>query len=167
MVVAIRDNADGANDLDEAHVVPIGSRQWGGGGIPWRVTVDTPPRPVAVILEVSDLDRAVRLYRDAFGIDLHPAEHDNDDRWIGGRHAAQSWSDGAFFHFALYAARSATVTTGAQVGFRVTDLDEAHKCAVAAVAKVIHGPRPEPWGRSARYWDNDGNVVELTQPGES
>ena len=57
-----------------------------------------------------------------------------------------------------------SVTVGAQVGFRVDDIDEAHAAAVAAGAEVLHEPRPEPWGTSARYRDPDGNVIELTQP---
>ena len=126
--------------------------------------MNEPARPVAVILEVSDLDRSVALYRDAFGVDLDMSEHDDDDRWIGGRHAARSWTGGAFFHFALYAAKGDGPTTGAQVGFRVTDVESAHDRAVAAGAEVVHGPMAQPWGRSARYRDYDGNVVELTQP---
>ncbi len=126
--------------------------------------MDENTRPVAIVLEVADLDRSVRLYRDAFGIDLRLSQHDADDRWIGGRHAARSWSEGTFFHFALYAAKAGQVTTAAQLGFRVDDLDRAHEHAVAAGAEVIHGPIPQPWGRSARYRDPDGNVIELTEP---
>jgi catechol 2,3-dioxygenase-like lactoylglutathione lyase family enzyme len=55
-----------------------------------------------VILEVSDLDRSTALYRDAFGVDLHPGDNEVDDRWIGGRHAEISWREGAYLHFALY-----------------------------------------------------------------
>ena len=33
-----------------------------------------------------------------------------------------------------------------------------------AGATVVHGPRSEMWGRSARYRDFDDNVIELTQP---
>ena len=124
--------------------------------------VATQPRLVSVVLEVADLDRSARLYREGFGLDLHGSRHDDDDRWIGGAHAAVSWSDGAFVHFALYAAKGAERTQGAQVGFRVDDLDGAHARAVAAGAEVIHAPMPQPWGRSARYRDFDGNVVELT-----
>lgn len=126
--------------------------------------MESAPRPVAIILEVADLDRSVRLYREAFGIDLHVSQHDDDDRWIGGQHAALSWSDGAFFHFALYEEKDDGPTRGAQVGFRVSNLDEAHERAVAAGADVVHGPVGQPWGRSARYRDCDGNVVELTEP---
>lgn len=125
-------------------------------------------RLVTVVLEVSDLDRAVALYRDGFGLDLRltdheGGDHDADDRWISGRHAAITWTDGAFLHFALYESKGER-TTGAQVSIRVDDVDRAHRLAVAVGAEVLHEPRTEPWGRSARYRDLDGNVVELTQP---
>ena len=125
-------------------------------------------RLAAVVLEVSDLARSARLYQEAFGIDLHRSDHRGgdhgaDDRWISGAHAAVTWEEGAYLHFALYEAHEAP-TAGAQVGFRVDDIDEAHAAAVAAEAEVLHEPRPEPWGTSARYRDPDGNVIELTQP---
>jgi predicted enzyme related to lactoylglutathione lyase len=126
-------------------------------------SVTTTPRLVAVVLEVADLDRSARLYSEAFGIELHRNHHDETDRWIGGDHAARSWTEGAFIHFALYAAKSADHTTGAQVAFAVQDIEAAHKRAVAAGAEVVHAPRSEPWGRSARYRDFDNNIIELTQ----
>lgn len=125
-------------------------------------------RLVTVVLEVADLDRSMALYRDGFGLDLHlsdhhGAEHGADDRWVSGRHAAVSWTEGAFVHFALYEAKGPP-TSGAQVSFRVDDVVAAHRAAVSAGAEVLHEPRTEPWGTSARYRDLDGNVVELTQP---
>lgn len=120
-------------------------------------------RLVAVVFEVSDLDRSLALYRHGFGLDLHVGDHDGDDRWTSGQHAATSWHEGAFIHFALYASKDGTVTTGAQVGFAVGDLEAAHERAVGADAEVVHGPKVQPWGRSSRYRDFDGNVVELTQ----
>jgi predicted enzyme related to lactoylglutathione lyase len=120
-------------------------------------------RLVTVVLTVSDLDRSTTLYTDAFGVEFHLGDHEGDDRWTSGRHAATSWTDGEFMHFALYATKDGTATTGAQIGFRVDDLDAAHRRAVAAGAVVVHPPKPQPWGRSARYRDLDGNVVELTQ----
>jgi predicted enzyme related to lactoylglutathione lyase len=124
---------------------------------------DPSPRLVTVVLEVSDLDRATALYRDAFGVDFHVGDHEGEDRWTGGRHAAISWHDDAFLHFALYASKDGTVTTGAQIGFRVENLDQAHGRAVAAGAEVVHEPKSQPWGRSARYRDCDSNVVERTE----
>jgi predicted enzyme related to lactoylglutathione lyase len=130
-----------------------------------------PSRLVKVVLAVADLDRSAALYRDGFGVPLKPPDdheggaHGTGDRWVSGRHCATSWTEGAFLHFALYAARADEVTTHAQVGFRVDDLDAAHLAAVNAGAVVMHEPRAEAWGRSARYRDFDGNIVELTQPG--
>jgi predicted enzyme related to lactoylglutathione lyase len=120
-------------------------------------------RLVAVVFTVSDLDRSAKLYRDAFGLDFHVGDHDGDDTWTSGRHAAISWTDGAFMHFALYASKDGTATTGAQISFSVGDLDAAHEGAAGAGAEVVHGPTNQPWGRSARYRDDDGNVIELTQ----
>lgn len=37
--------------------------------------------------------------------------------------------------------------------------------ALAAGAELVHEPKAQPWGRSARYRDFDGNIIELTQPG--
>lgn len=120
-------------------------------------------RLVAVVVEVSDLDRSLALYRDGFGLDLHVDDHEGDDRWISGRHAATTWTGGAFIHFALYASKDGTATTRTQIAFRVEDLDSAHARAVGAGVEVVHGPKAQPWGRSARYRDVDGNVIELTQ----
>ncbi len=72
-------------------------------------------------------------------------------------------ADGAFLHFALYEAKESPPRR-AQVGLRVEDVDVAHARAVAAGAEVVHAPRDEPWGRSARYRDDEGNVIELTEP---
>ena len=119
-------------------------------------------RLVAVILEVSDLDRSEALYRDGFGLDLHPGDNQVEDRWIGGRHAEISWLEGAYLHFALYPAKEKP-TSGAQIALSVVDIDNAHAAAVRAGAHVLHEPRTEPWGRSGRYEDFDGTVIELTQ----
>jgi predicted enzyme related to lactoylglutathione lyase len=116
----------------------------------------------AVILEVSDLEKSVALYRDGFGVALHPGDNGVDDRWIGGRHAELSWTVGAYLHFALYSAKEQP-TSRAQLTFAVDDIDKAHAAALGAGARVVHGPRREPWGRSGRYEDFDGNIIELTE----
>ena len=67
-------------------------------------------------------------------------------------------------HFALYASKDGQTTSGAQIAFRVDGIEAAHAVAVAAGARVLHAPIAQPWGRSARYNDPDGNVIELTQP---
>lgn len=126
-----------------------------------------PNRLVTVVIEVKDLDRSARLYTEGFGVELHPSDHEggqhgDQDRWISGRHAAMTWTDGAFLHFALYESKG-ECTSGAQLSFAVEDVASSHKAAEAAGADVVHAPRVEPWGTSARYRDFDGNVIELTQ----
>lgn len=125
-------------------------------------------RLVTVVIEVSNLERLMRLYRDGFGLDLHDsghqgAGHGEDDRWGSGPHLATTWRDGAFLHFALYAAKGEP-TTRAQLSFAVPDIEAAHEAAIEAGAELLHAARVEPWGTSARYRDFDGNVIELTQP---
>ena len=122
-------------------------------------------RIVVLVIEVSELERSARLYRAAFGIALGPVkDHAGDDRFTSGRHCATSWTEGSFLHFALYEAKQGA-TTRAQIGIEVADLDVAHAAAERAGAQLVHPPRQQPWGRSARYQDYDGNVIELTQRG--
>ena len=118
----------------------------------------------AVIVEVSDLAASARFYRDLLGLQLHTGGDNEagDDRWISGDHAALSWSDGAYLHFSLYQSKG-EVTRSAQLGFSCDDLAATHARLVAAGVPVIHPPRPEPWGYTARYRDPDGNTVGLTQ----
>jgi catechol 2,3-dioxygenase-like lactoylglutathione lyase family enzyme len=128
-----------------------------------RVSGDV-ERLVTVVLTVSDFERAVDLYGGIFGLDLHVDDHKGDDPWISGRHAAASWTEGAFIHFALYETKDGTFTSGAQVAFHVADVWAAHQRAVDAGVEVIHGPKAQPWGTSSRYRDDDGNIIELAQP---
>jgi predicted enzyme related to lactoylglutathione lyase len=120
-------------------------------------------RLVTVVLTTTDLDRAVALYREGFGLDLHLGDHEGDDQWTSGRHAALSWREGAFLHFAIYESKDGSSTTRAQLAFDVDDIGAAHERAIAAGAEVLHAPKAQPWGTSARYRDPDGNTIELTQ----
>ena len=124
---------------------------------------------VIVVIEVADVERSAELYRNAFGVDLHLDDHEGGaagagDRWTSGRHAAISWTEAGYFHFAIYPAKEDGPSRGVQIGFVVDDVTEAHSAAVAAGADVIHGPREEgSWGPTSRYRDFDGNVVSLTE----
>jgi len=121
---------------------------------------------IFVALNVSDLERAVTFYCEGFGLDLHRDRNEPEtDVWIGGDHAAFSWTDGAFLHFALFPSSppERPVSRDAQLGFSVADIDASHARAVASGALVVHGPRAEPWGRTARYRDPDGNLISITQ----
>ena len=123
-------------------------------------------RLIFIALNVSDLDRSLSLYRDAFGIGFETGTNEPEtDPWYGGHHAELSWTDGAYLHFALFPAAEPERPTSrdVQIGFNVDDLTSAHSRAVAAGAKVVHEPRAEPWGKTSRYRDPDGNLVSLTQ----
>lgn len=119
-----------------------------------------------VALSVSDLRRSLWFYREVLGIPLHEATHDAEKRdpWYGGEHAAYSWADGAFIHFALYPKHEPErpITTASQIGFQVPNLDSVHQRVLASGATVVMEPRDEPWGRTARYLDPDDNIVSIT-----
>jgi lactoylglutathione lyase len=120
-----------------------------------------------VALNVADLEMSLQFYRDVIGIPLREESHDSDklDRWYGGEHAAYSWTDGAFIHFALYpsALPHRPVTTAVQIGFHVERFDDIHARVMRAARPILQTPRDEPWGRTARYLDPDGNIVSITQ----
>ena len=127
------------------------------------VEPSTDLRLVFVAIQASDLEASVRFYR-LLGIDLHSANNDAPgDPWIGGRHAEYSWTDGAYLHFALFD-RPNEPTTQAEIGFYVQDLTAVHDRLSTEGVPVIHPPRAEPWGTTARYRDPDGNTVSLTEP---
>lgn len=120
-------------------------------------------RLILIVLEVADIDRSLRFYRDLMGIPLNPdLDHGGGDRWISGDHAALSWTEGAFLHFALYKSKS-VITRDVQIGFPCVDIDAMHEKLRQAGVPIDHDPRQEPWGRTARYRDPDGNSVSLTQ----
>jgi catechol 2,3-dioxygenase-like lactoylglutathione lyase family enzyme len=118
-------------------------------------------------LNVSDLAASLEFYRNVLGIPLVEESHDADlnDPWYGGQHAAFSWKDGAFIHFAIYPAREPErpVTASAQLGFHVSEFDEVHASVQRAGAIAVQAPRDEPWGRTSRYLDPDGNIVSITE----
>jgi predicted enzyme related to lactoylglutathione lyase len=122
-------------------------------------------RLALVILWASDLERSVRFYRDLVGIPLTLGDNGKPgDPWIGGPHHEYSWREGAYLHFSIFPARNGVNTSGAHIGLHVVDLAAAHTRLVHGGAEVLHEPRVEPWGTSARYSDPDGNTLELTQP---
>ena len=121
-------------------------------------------RLVFVALNTSDLEKSTSFYKDLFGIPLESDDTPGDDVWIGGRHAELSWSEGAYLHFALFQERppERKATTNSQIGFFVDDLDRLHEQAEGAGVAVLHPPREEPWGMTARYLDPDRNIVSVS-----
>lgn len=121
-------------------------------------------RFVFLAIQVRDLARAERFYRGVVGLPLEPVQsYPEGDRWLRGRYVGYTWREGAYVRFALFDWGHEDASSKAQIGFFVDDLDVAHTRALAAGAEVLHSPRPEPWGRTARYADPDGNIVGLTE----
>jgi len=127
----------------------------------------TPDRLTFVALNVSDLSTTLHFYRDLVGIQLHESSHDAEleDPWYGGDHAAYSWTDGAFMHFAIYPQLqdSRSVTTAVQIGFHVRDFESVYARLSESDSKLLQEPRDEPWGKTARFLDPDGNIVSITE----
>ena len=125
------------------------------------------PRLTFTALNVSDLDASITFYRLILGAALKDSNHDEEknDPWYGGRHAACTWTDGAFMHFAVYPTKlpERPVSTAAQIGFHVETFDSTHAAIAASGALILQAPRDEPWGRTARYADPDGNVISITE----
>ncbi len=120
-----------------------------------------------IALNVSDLSASLHFYKDLLGSPIQASNHDEelDDPWYGGEHAAFSWTDGAFLHFAIYPANEPhrPISQSAQIGFHVDDFDQVHERMSASNVTIVQSPRDEPWGRTARYLDPDGNIVSITQ----
>lgn len=77
---------------------------------------------VIVVIEVTDVERSADLYRNAFGVNLHLDDHEGGaagagDRWTSGRHAAISWTESGYLHFAIYPAKEDGPSRGVQIGF--------------------------------------------------
>ena len=125
------------------------------------------PRLTFLAIDSNDLDASISFYRLILGDPLKDESHDAElnDPWYGGKHAACSWTHGAFLHFAIYPTREPNrpQTTAAQIGFHVADFDSVHKQIVEEGTTVVQEPRIEPWGKTARYLDPDGNIVSITE----
>ena len=105
---------------------------------------------------------SARLYGDAFGLEFHVDDHEGDDPWTSGRPRPRV---GPRCVHALRAVRN----QGWGGNHRRPDRLSRHRHRGGASAGGQRGcgrdPRakPQPWGTSARYRDEDGNVIELTQ----
>ena len=123
-------------------------------------------RLIFIALNVSDIDKSIAFYRNGFGIDFHTDENKPlNDTWYGGYHGEFSWGDGAYLHFALFPALppERPVSRDVQIGFRVASIEAAHDKALEWDVAVVHPPRQEPWGPTARYRDPDGNLISITE----
>jgi predicted enzyme related to lactoylglutathione lyase len=116
-------------------------------------------RPVSVALRASDLAATARFYRESLGLPLEPAGGGALDE----RRFELAGPDGSGVAFVLFQGAPGEESQRVQVALEVDDLHGAHDRAVATGAAILHGPRDEPAGLTARFADPDGNVVALVQ----
>lgn len=120
-----------------------------------------------VVLAVSDVDRAYRFYRDAFGWTSHlewpgsyvELELPNDD-WLGlyRRDGYESTAGGTL------APPPNGHVTGTELYVMVDDLARAIEQVKAAGGRPLSRRAPREWGHEAAYFaDPDGNVVALAR----
>jgi predicted enzyme related to lactoylglutathione lyase len=120
-------------------------------------------RLIVTELRVADLERSLRFYRELLGLPFADIErHEDDD--VPHAHASWgSWRDDEHFVRLNVYPRGTREATYTVLGFMVSDLGVTHERLVRAGVEVLAPPEQEPWGRTARYRDPDGNEVGLTE----
>jgi predicted enzyme related to lactoylglutathione lyase len=115
-----------------------------------------------LVLPVGDLQASCRFYREALGLTLE--EVTGEDPAAPGS-ARPMWVAFDEKKRPTLCLRQVSPAPSAQleIGLGVEDLKRAHARAEAGGAAILHPPRKERWGRTARYRDPDGNVVALTE----
>ena len=108
-----------------------------------------------IIVSVEDLDRSLRLYRDALGLtEMYLRDE-----------LAMLRVPPAGPEVMLHQRPPAAGLASVAVGYTVDDVDAATLAAVAAGATLVDPPVDEPWGeRQSVLTDPDGNVVCLVSP---
>ena len=117
-----------------------------------------------VILIVEDLDRALRFYTDVLGLRL------------GHRSGDYAQLDTGATRLGLYTRGAMAKTLGMslkppshnapgfEIGFKVSDVEEAFAELVGRGASAVMPPTDRPWGqRTAYVRDPDGHLIELAQ----
>jgi catechol 2,3-dioxygenase-like lactoylglutathione lyase family enzyme len=117
-----------------------------------------------VVLIVADLERALRFYEGALGLEL---QH---------RSGAYAQLRAGTTRLSLYARDAMQATLGTalreptpdapafELGFKVPDCDAAFAELRAAGAAEAAPPTDRPWGQRTAYLrDPDGNLIELAQ----
>jgi|SRR5438477_4737242 len=114
-----------------------------------------------VILRVEDVEATVEFYRDVFGMDFQPDDHNGTLP----RHydaCGGSWDPEGFFMFTIYPAQAQPTRTN--LGFGAPDLDDLWARATKRGAVAISPPTDSGYmPRQAVFEDNAGNRVNVYQ----
>ena len=112
-----------------------------------------------VTVVVSNLNRALKFYRDTLGLRL--AFFDREHNWV-----CFDAGKGATFSLTVPWSRASRKLVGAATGvsFQVDDIAATYKALRKKRVKFGFAPREEPWGGLlANFADPDGNKYFLLQ----
>jgi catechol 2,3-dioxygenase-like lactoylglutathione lyase family enzyme len=108
-----------------------------------------------IIISVADQDRALRLYRDVFGL---------AEKYRAGEVVALALPGGDL-ELLLHERPPTSGLAGVAVSLLVDDVDAVTAAAETAGATVVDAPADQPWGeRQAVLTDPDGHVLCLVAP---
>lgn len=112
------------------------------------------PRMNIVVIRALDINASKKFY-EQIGLTFKQHKH--------GKGAEHYASESPGFVFEIYP-DSGAPSSGARVGFAVSDVDSIIKTLREVGAKIVAEPNDSPWGRRAVVRDPDGHCVELTAP---
>jgi predicted enzyme related to lactoylglutathione lyase len=128
---------------------------------------DTPPaaRLRSVLCPVTDLDEAIRFYRDGLGLAV---SFRDGDRFAaldasGTGDGAATGGSGGDIMLAL-AAPGEDITGAVAASFKVADVDAAARRLTAAGAQLVRGPEDGPHETRAVLRDPAGNQFVIYAP---
>jgi DNA-binding transcriptional MerR regulator len=114
-----------------------------------------------VILRAEDVEATVEFYRDVFGMEFQPDDH-NGTLPVHYDACGGSWDPEGFFMFTIYPANGQP--TRANIGFGVRDVDAIWERAQSRGASSVSPPTDSGYmPRQAIFEDTAGNRVNIYQ----
>ncbi|MDA7907947.1 VOC family protein [Akkermansiaceae bacterium] len=117
-----------------------------------RENFDGSPRMNLVVIRSQDVEASKSFY-EKIGLTF--------ERHMHGKGAEHYASESSAFVFEIYP-DSGTPSSGARVGFSVSDVDSTIEALRETGIEIVAEPKDSPWGRRAVVRDPDGHSVELT-----
>src|SRR5436305_2172071 len=117
-------------------------------------------QPMEVIIRVADVEQSIAFYRDVFGFDFQPSDH--EDAPLHYNASGGSWDPEGFFLFTIFPASG--WTTKAEFGFGVDNVDDVWMRAKRYDCGQVEPPRDSNHiPRYVTIADPAGNRVILYQ----
>ena len=117
-----------------------------------------------VILIVDDLDRALNFYTEVLGLRLGHRSGDYAQMDTGTTRLGFYTRDAMSKTLGMSLKLPENEAPAFEIGFKVSDVDDAYKELVANGASPVTSPITRPWGqRTAYVRDPDGHLIELAQ----